>query len=122
MTDLLRWVYHETEKPKIVKEEEAEALYQDGWADTPARFIKLESVGVDKNKVDEGDADETAKAQSVLDSVQGITESLNGALNLDGMDKSELEEYAREHFSLELDRRKSLTNLVKQIREHIEAS
>ena len=122
MTDLRRWIYHETEDPKIVEEEAAQALYKDGWADSPARFIKLESVGVDKNKVDAGDEEEAAKAQSVLDSVQGITESLNGALNLEGMDKNELEEYAREHFSLELDKRKSLANLVKQIREHIEAS
>ena len=122
MTDYRRWVYHETEAPKIVEEAEAEALYKDGWADSPARFLKLESVGIDQAKTDAGDEQETRKAQSVLDSVQGITESLNGALNLDDMDRGELEEYVKEHHSgLKLDKRKSPENLVKQIREHIEA-
>lgn len=32
------WVYHETEKARIVTVEEAEKLYKDGWADTPAAF------------------------------------------------------------------------------------
>ena len=121
MTDYRRWVYHETEAPKIVEGDQVEAHYSSGWADSPARFLKLESVGIDKAKTDAGDEQETRKAQSVLDSVQGITESLNGALNLDDMDKSELEDYAREHHSIELDKRRSKSNLVKQIREHIEA-
>lgn len=115
------WIYHETEAPKIVDMTDAQSFYDNEWADSPARFLKLESVGIDKAKTDAGDEQETRKAQSVLDSVQGITESLNGALNLDDMDKSELEDYAREHHSIELDKRRSKSNLVKQIREHIEA-
>lgn len=115
------WIYHATEKPKIVDMADAQSFYDDEWADSPARFLKLESVGIDKAKTDAGDEEETAKAQSVLDSVQGVTESLNGALNLDDMDKSELLDYAQEHHSLELDKRKSKKNIVKQIREHIES-
>lgn len=34
------WVYHKTESPKLVMSAEAEELYKDGWADTPAKFIK----------------------------------------------------------------------------------
>ena len=115
------WIYHESETPKIVDAAQAEAFYAGGWADSPARFIKLESVGVDKDKVDAGDDEETAKAQSVLDSVEGVKDSLNGALNLGDMDKNELEDYARDHHGVELDKRKSKKNLIKQIKQIIES-
>jgi hypothetical protein len=32
------WVYHRTEEAKIVDKCEAEILYHQGWADSPARF------------------------------------------------------------------------------------
>lgn len=35
------WVYHETEEPKIVDSKEAQALYEDGWADSPAKWLDL---------------------------------------------------------------------------------
>lgn len=111
------WVYHETEEPKIVTKEEAETLYNDGWKDSPACFIKLESVGIDKDKVDAGDEEENTKAQQVLDAVEGVKDSLNGALNLELMDKNELEAYAKEHFDVDIDRRKGLKRLVKEIKE-----
>lgn len=111
------WVYHETEQPKIVNSDEAESYYNEGWKDTPAAFLKLEDVGIDKELTDKGDPDETAKAQQVLDAVEGVADSLNGALNIDEMNKYQLDEYADKHYGVTLNKRKSLKNLRKQVKE-----
>ena len=122
MDNFKRWVYHKTKNPKVINNSEFERMEAEGWKDSPAEFMDLTLVGLDLAKIAAGDEAEIAKAQQAKDAVEGVKDSLNGALNLESMDKGELEEYAREHFSLELDKRKSLTNLVKEIREHIEAS
>lgn len=40
MSDNLRWVYHPTQEAKVVTNDEAYKLYEDGWYDTPAKFPK----------------------------------------------------------------------------------
>lgn len=112
-----RWIYHATEEPKIINSDEFESYESEGWADSPARFLNLEDVGIDKEKTDAGDEQETAKAQQALDAVEGVVQSINGALNLELMNKEELEDYAREHFGVELDRRKRIKTLLKQVKE-----
>ena len=42
--------------------------------------------------------------------------SLNGALNLSNLSKNELEEYAREHFGVELDKRRSKKRLIEDVK------
>lgn len=115
------WIYHETEEAKIVNIDDAQAYYDDGWADSPARFLKLDAVGIDKDKVDSGDEEETAKAQQALDMVDGIKDSLNGALNIGTMNKNELEDYAKTHFNIDIDRRKSTKNLRRTVKAMSEA-
>ncbi len=102
-----RWIYHETEKPFIIENEEFESYEKDGWKDSPAHFIKLPDVGVDP--------DDPIAVQQFGEAVEGITNSLNGALNVDKMDKLELEDYAREHYGTELDRRQKVSTLRKQV-------
>ena len=81
--DFKQWIYHETNKPKIINSSEYEDQRALGWADSPAEFIKLEDVGIDKVKTEAGDKDETAKAQQALEAVEGVVQSLNNQLNID---------------------------------------
>ena len=114
-----KWIYHKTEAPKVI-DYDGEDL-DEGWADSPAEFLKLEDVGISKALTDSGDEGETQKAQQSLEAVQGVVDSLNGELNLDEMSKEELTIYAKTHFDLKLDQRKRKTVLVEDIRNHIES-
>lgn len=105
------WIYHATEEPKIINSDEFETYQKEGWADTPAAFVNIKEAGID--------VDDPVKVQQFGDAISGVKDSLNGALNLDNMTKKELEAYAREHYSQELDRRKSKAKLIKQVKEMI---
>ncbi len=102
-----RWIYHETEDPIIIDNKEFEDYKEDGWKDSPASFIKLTDVGIDP--------DDAMAVQIFGESVEGVKNSLNGALNINKMTKKELEEYASEHFSTELDRRQKISTLRAQV-------
>lgn len=119
-SNLRCWAYSATKAPKIINVNELERLQASGWADSPAVFMQLDEVGVDQDKIKNGDVTEAAKAQQVLDAVNGVKDSLNGALNLDIMSKNELDDYAKEHFGVDLDRSKKPNLLVKHIRELME--
>lgn len=119
--DFKRWVYHKTKSPKIVNNSEFEQMQAEGWADSPAKFLKLESLGISQEKIDSGDEEEAAKAQQALDAVEGVKESMNGALNLSKMSKQQLEDYAKEHFGVDLDRRLKPNKMVKQIEALMES-
>lgn len=107
-----RWIYHKTEEPFIIEDEEFESYEKKGWKDSPAYFIKLPDVGVDP--------DEPMKVQEFGEAVEGVVNSLNGALNINEMDKHELEAYAREHYGTELDKRQKLRTLRKQVKSLID--
>jgi C4-type Zn-finger protein len=106
------WIYHETEEPIIIEREEVESYEEKGWKDSPAFFIKLPDFGVDP--------DDAMAVQALGETVEGVVNSLNGALNINEMDKHELEEYAREHFGAELDKRQKLKTLKKQVQSLID--
>lgn len=114
MSELRTWIYHETEEPKIVDQSEAESYYDDGWADSPAKFIKTTDFGVEPTDV--------IAVQGLGESIQGVADYVNGSLNIDLMDKDELEDYAEEHFSIDLDKRKSAKNLQEQVKELIDGN
>ena len=92
------WIYHAKKEPKIIDSDDLEEFEDDGWADSPAKFLDLKTFGVDKG-------DELG-IQQIGDSVEGVKNSLNGALNLDQMDKFELDAYAKEHYEMDYDLRK----------------
>lgn len=114
------WVYHATKKPRIIDSSEYELACANGWADSPARFLKLSAVGIDQSKIDSGNKDEALKAQQALEALAGVVESINGALNLHKMTKMELEYYAKEHFGVDLDRRKHSDKLIAEIKAMME--
>ena len=103
-----RWIYHETKEAFTIEDEEFESYEKEGWKDSPAYFIKLPDVGVDP--------DDPMAVQQFGEAVEGVKNSLNGALNVDKMDKFKLEEYAREHFGTELDRRQKIKTLREQVK------
>ena len=105
------WVYHATEEPKIIDSDEFESYKKEGWADTPAAFVNIEEAGID--------VDNPEQVQQFGEAIDGVKDSLNGALNLELMTKKELEAYAREHYGQELDRRKTKAKLVEQVKEMI---
>ena len=119
--DFKRWVYHKTKNPKIINNSEFEQMQAEGWADSPAKFIELETLGISQEKINSGDEEEAAKAQQALDAVEGVKESMNGALNLNKMSKQQLEDYAKEHFGVDLDRRLKPNKMVKQIEALMES-
>lgn len=105
-----RWMYHKTEEPKIVDNgEDFDSMKADGWRESPAPFIDITDFNIDP--------DDSVAVQQLGDTVQGVADALNGAIQLDQMDKDQLEEYAQEHFGQDIDRRKS----VKKLRGEVQA-
>lgn len=115
-----RWIYHATNEPKIINDGEFEAYEAEGWADSPARFVKLEQFGIDQSKIEGGDEEEAARAQQALDAVEGVKDSLNGALNVGTMNKDELESYAKEHFNVDIDMNKGVRKLRQDVKNLIQ--
>ena len=88
------WIYHETEEPKIVEAEEAQSYYDDGWKDSPRYFVKTTDFGIEP--------DDDFGVQQVGESIEGVKDMLNGALNLKEMTGKELLEYAEVNFGKKL--------------------
>ena len=114
------WIYHETEEAKIINSNEREEYFSEGWADSPARFINLEDMGIDNDKIQDGDEHETAKAQQALQAVDGVVDYLNGELNLDELTEEQLEKYLLKHFGEEADKRSTAKTLRVKIRALID--
>jgi len=111
------WVYHETKAPKIISSDDLQEHEAIGWRDSPACFLRLDAIGIDKELTDAGDESETAKAQQALEAVEGVVQSLNNQLNIDKMNKNQLESYILEHYGIDLDKRKTLKQLRIQAKE-----
>lgn len=103
------WIYHATKKPKVIKSDEFELFESQGWADSPAKFAKIVDFGVDE--------DNAQQVQALGEAIDGVKDAANGALNIGSMDKKQLEEYATKHFNVDLDRRKGIKALRKQVNE-----
>ncbi len=106
-----RWVYHATKKPKIINSDQFEEFEALGWADSPAKFIKVADFGVDANN--------QAHVQMLGESIEGVKDAANGALNIDSMGKNDLEAYAKTNFNIDLDKRKRIGRLRKEVKEMV---
>lgn len=104
-----QWAYHSTEKPRIINSDELEDMAALGWADSPAKFTKTTDFGVDpENEI---------MVQQLGEAIEGVKDAANGALNIDVMNKKQLEEYALTHFDADLDRRQGIKTLRKAVKE-----
>lgn len=105
------WIYHETEEPKIINSDEFESYQKEGWADTPAAFVNIEEAGID--------VDDPGKVQQFGEAIEGVKDSLNGALNVDNMEKDELIAYASEHYGEKISNRKGIKRVLREVKELI---
>ncbi len=96
------YIYHATEEPKVVFEDEAQVYYDAGWADTPAKFIKL--------------PDDPIEVQQLGEAIEGVKDSVNGALNLENMSKRELIAYGKKHFGAQLNKKDYKSTLIKTLK------
>ena len=103
------WLYKEDLASGVmVRLDEVDKYIKDGWLDTPDKWGKK---GV--HPVDGWETPEVRKVSGwTNEPVEETDED-----SLEDMTKKELEIYAREQFDVELDRRKSKPNLIKQIKE-----
>ncbi len=108
-----RWIYHATKSPKIINSEQFEEFEALGWADSPAKFAQIADFGVD--------ADNAEQVQILGEAIEGVKDAANGALNIDVMSKKQLEDYARKNFNVDIDRRKGIKQLRKQVKEMVGA-
>jgi len=99
------WIYHAEEDPMIVDKDDAQSYYDKGWKDSPRYFIKTTDFDVDP--------DDVIKVQQLGESIEGVKDALNGALNLKEMRDKDLKEYALTNFGKEIKGRGE--NLVSQI-------
>ncbi len=104
-----QWIYHKTKKPKVINSDEFEPMKALGWSDTPADFIIIADFGIN--------GDDPSQVQVLGEAIRGVKDAANGALNIDSMNKKQLEEYAFDHFNVELDRRRSIKKLRGEVKE-----
>jgi len=107
-----KWIYHPEQDPKIINSNEYDSFTKEGWKESPASFTKIESFGIDP--------EDTNKVHTLGEAIEGVKDRINGELNLDIMTKNQLEAYARDHFNVELDRRKRVLDLREQVKELLE--
>lgn len=103
------WMYHATKDPQIISSEQREAQEALGWSDTPATFLKTTDFGVDPT--------DSMAVQGLGDTIEGVKNAANGAINIGIMDKNQLEKYAYQNFDIDLDRRKGIKTLRKEVTE-----
>jgi hypothetical protein len=106
------WIYHKKEEPKIININELDEFEKDGWKDSPLYFIKLPDVNIDP--------EDNIAIQEFGNAVDGVRDSLNGALNLDLMSKSELIEYGKKHYGLEFNNRHRINTIKTSIKQSID--
>jgi hypothetical protein len=104
-----RWIYHKTKAPKIINSDEFESMAATGWADSPAKFINLADFNVDPAN--------DSEVHQLGETIEGVKNAANGALNIDTMGKKELEKYAKKYFGIDIDRRNGIKTLRKEVKE-----
>ena len=84
------WIYHETEQPQIINSDQLSIFLGDGWEESPAKFVKTTDFGIDP--------DDSIGVQALGESIEGVKNRLNKALNIDDMRPKELKEFALTDF------------------------
>ena len=106
-----QWIYHKTKKPKIINSDEFEKQKALGWSDTPADFVLISDFGIDGS--------DPAQVQVLGEALAGVSDMLNGQLNIDTMKRKDLEEYTNKHFNVQIDNFKSIKSLRLEVKELI---
>ena len=104
-----QWIYHATKKPKVISSDEFEVLKQSGWADSPAQFVKLADFNIDP--------EDKSAVHQFGETIEGVKNAVNGALNIGKMGKDELVSYAKEFFAIDIDKTKTIKTLRDEVKE-----
>jgi hypothetical protein len=99
------WIYHPSEEPRVIDQADYDQYYAQGWRDSPASFANVAAFGINP--------DDPVAVQQVGDAVQGVADALNGALNLNEMEKDEILLYAETHFNRDLSPQKLGLNALR---------
>ena len=103
------WIYHESKHPRVINIEDLEA-YEDGWTINP--IVNKKDFGIEPEDV--------MGVQVLGHTLKGITECLNGALNLRQMRVGQLKAFAQKHYGKSITGKKPL--LIAQIERFINGS
>lgn len=105
------WVYKSKEEAKIIDSDDKQKYLDDGWADSPAAFIDIkEDFGIEP--------DNTMEVQGVGSAIDGVAKYHNNLLNIEKLTRKELDLFAKNHWDLDLDRRKTVKNMLHQVAKH----
>ena len=105
------WIYHKTKEPMVINDDDMEEYHAEGWRDSPAPFLDIKDFGIT--------ADDKMAVQQLGDTVQGVCDNLNGALNIGKMKTLELEEYAKTHYNVDVN--PSGKRGAKRVRAEVQA-
>ena len=103
------WIYHESKHPRVINAEDLDC-YEDGWAIDP--IVKTTDFGIEP--------DDSAGVQALGQTLKGVTEALNGALNLREMKPGQLKEFAQKHYGKSIKGKKPI--LIAQIEGMIDGN
>ena len=111
-----RWVYHKTNPPLIINDEEWDEFHDDGWSDTPATFIKLDELGIDP--------DDPAAVQEFGTAIEAIKDEVNRLTNVDigKMNHKKLIKWAKDNMDIEFPDAMSHNHLKKKVKEFVALS
>ena len=112
------WVYHKTEQPKIVYEEDAQIWYDQGWEDSPAKFLDIDKMADDLTPGEPEEAKVEARL-ALKNTIDGIDAALEGELNLEIMTKGQLVQYGNQHLGLRLSFGQTKKKMIERIRAKI---
>ena len=103
------YVYHATEPPKMVYSEDVQEWYDKGWKSSPAYFFDMKEHGLDNEN--------EALAQATGDSIEGVKNAVNDALNLRLMTKREIVSYAKKNLKLNLSVETLKSVLIREVED-----
>jgi hypothetical protein len=105
-----KWIYHETEKAKIIQDEDEREAHKD-WKDSPHEFVNYGKAGVDMK--------DPIAVQLAGEATQDVVDMANDSLKLGDMKVKQLAAYAKEHFDVVIKvggrKRKDVAKEVKNL-------
>ncbi len=100
------YVFKPDQEHLIINISNLEEFIEKGWETSPHEFVDLKSAGIDPEN--------ELLVHEVGSSIQGVTDSINGALNLALMSKGELVQFANKHYGKRLKLWEKRSYLLKE--------
>lgn len=108
------WIYHATEEPKIINDEDLPRYLQEGWAESPAAFFDMRDHGLNP--------EDKMLVQATGEALRNVAKEVNELLNLGDLSKDELIDFAERHYDVSLDKRLGKEKMIEKIKKLAEMS